>query len=78
MIRLVNFKEAYAPENDPQFGILLEDNSIICLCCGSVIDDDEHLILQYCDWVDMSSLLKNKNTSSGFMQRSGCGLCEEK
>ena len=55
---LVYFKDTLEDDATPQYGILLEDGSIICLCCFSVIEED-YIILEKLGTPDVSDILKN-------------------
>lgn len=49
----------YDKDNDTiNYGILINDNTIICACCGGVFDvneDDVVILKKYNYWVDFSN-----------------------
>lgn len=44
--RLVKFFDVLEEDNMvPRYGILLPDETIICFCCGSIIEKEDYVIL---------------------------------
>lgn len=44
--RLVKFFDVLEKDNMvPRYGILLPDETIICFCCGSIIEKEDYVIL---------------------------------
>lgn len=59
-MRMVKFKNL---ANDNIFGgILLDDDSIICGCCGGLIekDDPDVEIIEELEWIDISNEILGK------------------
>lgn len=46
VVSLVLFKDTLEENSDCHFGILLDDNNIICLCCGSIVEPEDYVILE--------------------------------
>lgn len=45
-ICLVLFKDLLEENSTPHFGILLDDESVICLCCGGILEPEDREIIQ--------------------------------
>lgn len=44
---LVKFKNLLEEEcEDTKFGILLEDNTVLCLCCGGTFEEEDYKIIE--------------------------------
>lgn len=46
MATLVKFKDTLENDAEVHFGILLDDNSIICMCCGGTVEDGDYEIVE--------------------------------
>ena len=58
MIKQVKFIDRNEEEDNVYGGILLEDGSIICGCCGGIFEaDDAEIIEEYDTWVDLSEVI---------------------
>ena len=44
---LVYFKDNLIEgEHEEHYGILFEDNTVLCFCCGGVLEDGDYIILE--------------------------------
>lgn len=61
MSELVYFRYTIEEDNDQreQYGILLDDENILCLCCGSIVEKDEYEIIQEHKWFNFSQAMKD-------------------
>ena len=59
MYNLVLFKDLSEDEPVEEYGILLEDDTILCLCCGGISDNYEILERPTTD-INISTLLKEE------------------
>ena len=59
MYNLVLFKDLSEDEPVEEYGILLEDDTILCLCCGGILDNYEILERPTTD-INISTLLKEE------------------
>lgn len=57
--KLVYFKDLIEENADEQYGILLDDGNIICLCCGGIVEQGEYEIIKYCRWFNFSQAMKD-------------------
>ena len=57
-MRLVLFKDLLEDDATPQYGIVLEDNTILCLCCYGIIEEEDYEILKDNIECNVSDLLK--------------------
>lgn len=58
-MKLVYFKDLLEDDADPQYGILLEDDTILCLCCLGIIEKEDYEILNdNIEGINISELLK--------------------
>ena len=44
---LVLFKDTLEDNAEPHFGFLLNDNTILCFCCGGIIEEDDYKIIKH-------------------------------
>ena len=45
---------------EKHYGILFENNFILCFCCGGYIEPEDYIIIEHCDWNNVDeTLLKN-------------------
>lgn len=58
MNKLVYFQDTFAA-GEPQYGIMLDNENILCLCCGGIIEKDEYEILEWCEWFNFSQAMKD-------------------
>lgn len=56
-IRLVYFQDLLEEKTEPQYGILQPCGSIVCLCCGGIVEN--YKILEYCKWFNFSQAMKD-------------------
>lgn len=56
--KLVYFRDTLEDNSEPQFGIVLDDEHILCLCCGGIIEKGEYEILEWCEWFNFSQAMK--------------------
>ena len=55
--KLVYFKNTF--DNEPQYGIMLDNENILCLCCGGIIEKGDYEILERCEWFNLSQAMKD-------------------
>lgn len=60
MNKLVLFEDDLEDTPTPQFGILLEDKTILCLCCLGILENGDYKIIKEYSSVDISEILKEK------------------
>lgn len=63
MTKMVKFKECFDGEEHVNYGFLLEDGSILCGCCGAILEaepEEEHTIeiLEVLPWIDITEAIK--------------------
>jgi len=46
-MKLVYFRDTIEDDATPQYGILNDENDVICLCCGGLIERGEYEIIRY-------------------------------
>lgn len=46
MATLVKFKDMTEDNADTNFGILLDDGNIICMCCGGTVQEGDYEIVE--------------------------------
>ena len=46
MATLVKFKDMTDDSTDINFGILLDDGNIICMCCGETVEEGDYEIVE--------------------------------
>lgn len=46
MATLVKFKDTTDDSTDTNFGILLDDGNIICMCCGGTVEEGDYEIVE--------------------------------
>lgn len=46
MATLVKFKDTTDDSDDINFGILLDDGNIICMCCGGTVKEGDYEIIE--------------------------------
>lgn len=46
MPKLVAFRDTLEDNADIHYGILTDDNTIICLCCMGVVEEDDYEIIE--------------------------------
>ena len=46
VLKLVYFHYVYDEEDENHYGLLLNDDTIICLCCGSIMEKEEYTIIR--------------------------------
>lgn len=51
-ICLVYFQDMLEDNSTPHFGILFDNNFILCLCCGGWLDKEDYRILKRYDGFD--------------------------
>lgn len=59
-MRLVLFRDLLEEDSDPQYGIVLDDNTILCLCCGGILEQEDYIVLQNIEDINISELLKKE------------------
>ena len=57
--KLVYFRDTFEDNSDPQFGIVLDDEHILCLCCGGILEKGDYEILKRCKWFNFSEEMKD-------------------
>jgi hypothetical protein len=57
MNKLVYFQNM--SDNEPQYGIMLDNENILCLCCGGIVEKGEYEILEWCEWFNLSQAMKD-------------------
>ena len=43
-ISIVKFRDTLEDDNEEHFGILFEDGTVLCLCCGGVLEPEDHVV----------------------------------
>lgn len=43
---LVLFKDTLEENSESHYGLLLDDDNIICLCCGGIVEPEDYEILE--------------------------------
>lgn len=46
MNRLVAFRDTLEDNADVHYGILMDDDTILCLCCLGIIEEDDYEIVE--------------------------------
>lgn len=54
---VVRFKDILEINSDPHFGILFEDETILCLCCGGIIEKGDYKILEHISFGEVDEVL---------------------
>lgn len=64
-MELVYFRDTLEDNADPQYGILTDGDSpsVICLCCGGVLEHGNYEIIKRLPWQDLSGLIKQSAQS---------------
>lgn len=44
--QLVRFFDTLKRDSEMHFGLLLNDNSILCLCCGGILEEEDYQIVE--------------------------------
>ena len=57
-MKLVYFKDLLEDNSIPQYGILLDDENILCLCCYGIVEKGDYEILLDNININISELLK--------------------
>lgn len=57
--KLVYFRDTLEDNSEPQFGIVLDDEHILCLCCGGILEKGDYEILRSYKWLDFSKAMKD-------------------
>jgi hypothetical protein len=57
-MRLVLFKDLLEEDATPEYGIVLDDNTILCLCCYGIIEEEDYEILEDNIECNISQFLK--------------------
>lgn len=58
-IKVVLFADTLEESAEKYYGILFENDLILCFCCGGYIEPEDYII-EYCDWDKVDeALLKN-------------------
>ena len=62
-MELVYFRDNMEDSADPQYGILIDEDSsrILCLCCGGVLEYGDYEIIERLPWKDISGLIKQSH-----------------
>ena len=63
MAEMVKFKECFDGEEHVNYGFLLDDDTILCGCCGAILEAEpevEHTIeiLEGLPWIDITEAIK--------------------
>lgn len=57
--KLVYFRDTLEDNSEPQFGIMLDDEHLLCLCCGGILEKGDYEILRSHKWFDFSQAMKD-------------------
>ena len=49
--QLVRFFDTLERDSEIHFGLLLNDNSILCLCCGGILEEEDYQIVERYDGI---------------------------
>lgn len=57
---IVVYADTLEENAEKHYGILFENNFILCFCCGSYIEPEDYIIIEHCGWNNIDqTLLKN-------------------
>lgn len=59
-MRLVLFRDLLEDDSDPQYGVVLADDTILCLCCYGILEQEDYEILEDNIECNVSDLLKKE------------------
>lgn len=59
-MRLVFYRDLLEDDSDPQYGVLLGDGTILCLCCYGILEPEDYEILEDDIECNVSDLLKKE------------------
>lgn len=45
-------------DGSEEYGIMMDDNTILCLCCYGVVEEDEYEIIKNLGSVNISEIIK--------------------
>lgn len=64
-MELVYFRDTLEDNAEAQYGILMDGDSpsVICLCCGGVLEHGDYEIIKRHPWRDLSGLIKESAQS---------------
>ena len=58
--QLVRFFDTLERDSEIHFGILLNDNSILCLCCGGILEEEDYQIVERYDDIILADIALKK------------------
>lgn len=54
--QLVRFFDTLERDSEIHFGLLLNDNSILCLCCGGILEEEDYQIVERYDSISHADI----------------------
>lgn len=63
VVQQIRFRDLYGEPSISVGGILINDEYIICGCCGGIFENDKEeieILEKYDDWVDLDYMIKGE------------------